>query len=61
VDCHRVFIAVKLVAPNLIEQLLPRENLPRIAQQKPEQIKLLGSQRDSAAVDADRAATRIEG
>ena len=45
---HRdgAFVAVKFVAPHLVEQLGAAENLPGMARQKPQQVEFFGRERD---------------
>jgi len=41
---HGAGVAIKSVAPDLIQQLIPRKNLAGMTGEEPEQIELLGGQ-----------------
>src|SRR5207244_1701157 len=53
-------VAVPVVAPNAVEDLLPRERQSRALCEEPQQIEFLGGELDGFVVDADLAPAAVD-
>ena len=59
-DVDRARVAVPVVAPNAVEDLLPRERQSRALCEEPQQIEFLGGELDGFIVDADLAPAAVD-
>lgn len=60
VGVEHVFIAVMLIAPDLVEQVEPRKKLPRMACKKIQQVEFTGGELNRLAVHLYRTFQRVD-
>jgi hypothetical protein len=60
VDGHGRGVAVEFVAPDVVEELRAGEDLMGMPREKPEQVELLGGERDVLAVEGDGAGGLVQ-
>ena len=59
-DVDEVVVAAELDAPQLVEEVLPADDDPRLPGEQREEVELERGQLDGAAVDPDRPPPGVE-